>query len=256
MKIESLKLGNVACVLFAVCMICKVKPLHCESLALDFSQHQIAIDSSFTGAQVLLFGAVQKVINGNIIVVLKGPNHPTVVRRKARTAGIWLNRNEVVFEEAPGYYALATSAPVSEILDTRQREANQIGLNNIQLVPAGITARGGSYAQYQSALLRHKVEQGLYFEKPIPIEFVGVNLFRARFTFPSSVPPGTYRAMVHQVEDGTVVATGSTSLNIRKTGIEARIYQTAHDSPWLYGILAVVLALMAGWLASAIFRRS
>ena len=235
---------------------CVTVPLHCEPIALDFSQHEIAIDSSFTGAQVLLFGAIEGRRDGDIMIVLRGPNYPTVVRRKARTAGIWLNRSEVVFVVAPGYYAIGASSPVDEILDTRQREVNQIGLNNIKLMSEGAVARGGSSAQYQSALLRHKVEQGLYFDEPIPIEFIGANLFRARFNFPSTVPPGAYKATVHHIEDGEVVATGTTSLRIRKIGLEARIYQTAHDSPWLYGILAVVLALMAGWLASAIFRRS
>jgi uncharacterized protein (TIGR02186 family) len=231
-------------------------PAHCEPLAVDLSHHRIAIHSSFTGAEVLLFGAIRGTGGGDIIVVLSGPNQPVVVRRKARMAGVWLNRSEVVFETAPGYYAVGASGSLDDILDTRQREANRIGLNNIKLVPAGGVTRGSVFNKYSDALLRHKVNQGLYFTEPSPVEFIGTNLFRVRFNFPSNVPPGIYQAIAHQVDDGEVVASGTADLVIRKTGMEARIYGTAHDSPWLYGILAVVLALMAGWLASAIFRRT
>ena len=118
-----------------------------ESLEVDLSHHSIAIHSNFTGAEVLLFGAMQGSGGGEIVAVLRGPNQPVVVRRKARTAGFWLNRSEVVFETAPGYYAVAASGPLDAILDARQRAANRIGLNNIKLVSVGGATRGGGFAE-------------------------------------------------------------------------------------------------------------
>ena len=256
MKMETPNRWKCAGAVLCLCVLAVTTPAHSEPLAVDLSHHKIAIHSSFTGAEVLLFGAIQGTGGGDIIVVLSGPNQPVVVRRKARMAGVWLNRSEVVFETAPGYYAVGASGSLDDILDTRQREANRIGLNNIKLVPAGGVTRGSVFNKYSDALLRHKVNQGLYFTEPSPVEFIGTNLFRVRFNFPSNVPPGIYQAIAHQIDDGEVVASGTADLVIRKTGMEARIYGTAHDSPWLYGILAVVLALMAGWLASAIFRRT
>ena len=256
MKTETLNRWKCAGAVFCLCILAVTTPAHCEPLDVDLSHHRIAIHSSFTGAEVLLFGAIRGTGGGDIIVVLSGPNQPVVVRRKARMAGVWLNQSEVVFETAPGYYAVGASGSLDDILDTRQREANRIGLNNIKLVPAGGVTRGSVFNKYSDALLRHKVNQGLYFTEQSLVEFIGTNLFRVRFNFPSNVPPGIYQAIAHQVDDGEVVASGTADLVIRKTGMEARIYGTAHDSPWLYGILAVVLALMAGWLASAIFRRT
>ena len=55
-----------------------------ESLEVDLSHHSIAIHSNFTGAEVLLFGAMQGSGGGEIVAVLRGPNQPVVVRRKAR----------------------------------------------------------------------------------------------------------------------------------------------------------------------------
>ena len=256
MKTVPLSLCAYAGLALSACTLPIVATAQGETMAVDLSHHRIAIHSSFTGAEVLLFGAVKGVRGGNIIAVLTGPNQPVVVRRKARTVGIWLNRAELLFESAPGYYAVAASSPIERILEAKQRESKHIGLKYIKLVPAEEPSGDSGFGEFRDALLRHKVNQGLYFADSSSVEFVGADLFRVRFSFPSNVPPGRYEATVYQVEDGQVVANGNTNLVIRKTGIEARIYRTAHDSPWLYGILAVVLALMAGWLASAIFRRT
>ena len=95
----------------------------------------------------------------------------------------------------------------------------------------------------------------MYFLEIAPVEFVKDGLFRLHFSFPSNVNPGIYTANVYEINGGEILAEGVVELSIRKAGLEERIFQTAHDSPWLYGILAVVLALMSGWLASAVFRR-
>ena len=145
MKTEMPNRWKCAGAVLCLCVLAVTTPAHCEPLAVDLSHHRIAIHSSFTGAEVLLFGAIRGTGGGDIIVVLSGPNQPVVVRRKARTAGVWLNRSELVFETAPGYYAVGSSGSLDDILDTRQREANRIGLNNIKLVPAGGVTRGSGF---------------------------------------------------------------------------------------------------------------
>ena len=224
-------------------------------LPIDLSKHKIAIHSSFTGASVVLFGVLTKTQHSDVIAVLRGPEQDLVVRKKQKTAGLWLNRSDAVFQDVPGYYAMASSGPIKKLLASEHRLRHQIGLENVNLESADASEEDYSGA-YRKALVRHKVRQGLYFLEPAPVEFVRGGLFRLHFSFPSNVTPGTYTANVYEVGEGRILAEGVIELSIRKAGLEERIYQTAHDSPWLYGILAVVLALMAGWLASAIFRRS
>ena len=45
-----------------------------------------------------------------------------------------------------------------------------------------------------------------------------------------------------------------TAIFVRKDGLERWIYQLAYDHPFLYGLLALAIALIAGWGASALFR--
>ena len=41
---------------------------------------------------------------------------------------------------------------------------------------------------------------------------------------------------------------------MRKVGLERWIYNLAHERQLIYGILSLVIAIAAGWMASAVFR--
>ena len=64
-----------------------------EKLVVDLSTHQIAIDSRFTGAEVIMFGATKSA--GDVVVVVRGPGDSVAVRRKERSAGLWFNSDSV-----------------------------------------------------------------------------------------------------------------------------------------------------------------
>jgi uncharacterized protein (TIGR02186 family) len=85
-----------------------------QELLFDWSPHRIQITSDFTGAPVIVFGVVDG--PGDVIVVVRGPTDSVSVRRKRRFAGIWINRDEVEFDDVPAYYAVASGRPLNEIL--------------------------------------------------------------------------------------------------------------------------------------------
>ena len=91
----------------------------------DVSSRAIQIMYSFNGAQLLLFGAIlypggrTPTRPADVIVVLKGPVQPIVVREKEKIAGIWMNADSNRFRSAPSYYAVASSKPVKDLVDER-----------------------------------------------------------------------------------------------------------------------------------------
>ena len=99
-----------------------------DALVVDLLPQRIEVDSSFTGSTVILFGV--KTVPGDIIVTLRGPEAPVVVRRKRRVAGIWVNRDSVAFRDVPQYYALAAS-----------RHMHQYGTKREQLAEVAVAAR-------------------------------------------------------------------------------------------------------------------
>ena len=109
----------------------------------DVSQRQIEIRYSFTGAELLLFGAIlypggrPPEPGTDVAVVRQGPARADRVREKQKVAGIWMNVGRVRFRSAPAFYAVASSRPLAQLVDERTAAIYELGLDNLQLSPGG-----------------------------------------------------------------------------------------------------------------------
>jgi uncharacterized protein (TIGR02186 family) len=224
-----------------------------ETLVADLSSYRISITSSFQGADVLLFGATEG--GGDVVVVVRGPAEDLVVRRKEQVAGIWVNRGAIVFADVPSYYSVSSTRPLDEALTESQRRRLQIGARHLTLRPRTPGVDEAEIALYHEALTRNKERERLFQEAPGSVTFLDSALFRTRVHFPANAPVGRYNAAVYLVRDGQIITAQSTPLFISKSGVERAIFDFADRRPASYGILAVILASLAGWLASVVFRR-
>lgn len=224
-----------------------------QNLVADLSSDEVAITTGFTGTELLLFGASGS--KGDIVVTVMGPRRTEVVRRKQRVAGIWVNGAEVTFENAPAYYQLASSKPIEEIAPMKFLKKFQIGVEQINLETLSVKS-DFELRKFREALIRNKKRLQLYSEQISDIILVRGSLFRSKIPFPANVPTGEYEVSVYLFKKGQLMEKNKTSLTVRKVGIEARIYDFAHQKSALYGILAIAVALVAGWFAGVIFRRS
>ena len=225
-----------------------------QSLVADLSHHLIAITTAFVGTQVVAFGVAKG--GGDIVVTVQGPREEVIVRRKSRVAGIWVNREGMAFRRVPAYYAVASTGPLERIARPDVLAQLEIGTEYLDLEP--IDASGFEISEieaFRDALVRRKQEQGLYSRKPAPINFVGDQLFRTTLVFPANVPPGIYQVQVFELQDGFAADAQRSTLVVSKVGLEADIYDFAQQRAPLYGLTAIVLAIVSGWLASVIFRR-
>ena len=225
--------------------------VHAQPLEADLSTHQIAITSSYVGEDLVLFGTRDG--EGDVIVVVRGPDTASTVRRKERVAGMWLNRATVEFHGVPGLYVLAASAALESIAAEAFLAANEVGVDRLQFETAA--EEGAVFAEFAAALVRDRRRLGLFAAEVAPVNFVGERLFRAEFYLPAAAPVGTYTATIYLLRNGEVAAVNTAILDVTKTGVGRAIYDYSHQQPALYGVLSVVLALIAGWIAAAVFRR-
>lgn len=240
-----------------------------DVLVTDLSEHQIAIRSNFTGTQILLFGAVEartpasRAADRDIIVVVQGPLRPMTVRKKERVAGLWINHDSVTYPAVPGYYAIASTRPLEVTAEPEALKTLRIGIENINPgIPVAHSIEGAvqnlqpeAENAFWKALIRNQRRDGLYINLPGGVTFLGQTLFRATVDIPANVPVGLYTAKVYLLQNGEIVDTISSPLYIDKRGVEREIYRMAHEDPFLYGLLAVLVAAFAGWLASAVMNR-
>jgi uncharacterized protein (TIGR02186 family) len=222
-----------------------------EPLVADLSNHLIAITTGFTGAQVLLFGATDG--PGDVVVVVRGPTGRAVVRRKDRVFGIWINSAARDFDEVPNFYAVASSRPLELMLGQETAQHYGIGLANLDIHPA--SEASATSTDMLQALLRIKTGDSLYQPSAGKVIFLGDRLFRVDFHFPANVPTGSYLVEVLLIRDGAIASAQTTPLVVSKIGVGADIFEFAHRHSAAYGIIAIVIALLAGWAAHLAFRR-
>lgn len=226
----------------------------------DISSRSVEIRYSFTGAQLLLFGAIlypggrAPARPADIVVVLRGPVEPIVVREKQQIAGIWMNADSNRFRSAPSFYAVASSRPISQLVDERTAAIYEMGLQNLQLSPGG-GALPEKDRRFEAGLLDLRRRKGLYAELPRGVEISEGVLYRATISIPSQVPVGTYTAETFLVDRGRVLAAATREIQIDKSGFERFVALAARRHAFLYGLVAVLLSLGLGYGAGLLFRR-
>jgi len=226
----------------------------------EVSNNQIEIRYSFSGEQLLLYGAIVypdgRTPEGvsDIAVVIKAALERIVVREKERVFGLWMNVGRTRFRSAPAFYAVASSRPLAQIVDEQTAAIYELGVGNLQLSPAGGNPTEEAQ-RFEAGLIDLKRRTGLYAEEPGAVRITDGVLYTARIGIPARVPVGTYTAETFLIRDKRVIAVAEREIRIDKSGFEGWVADTADRHALSYGIAAVMVSLLLGWGASAIFSR-
>ncbi|NKC32629.1 TIGR02186 family protein [Falsiroseomonas selenitidurans] len=223
-------------------------------LAAELSLNRIEVTTAFSGAEILVFGATERLIGeagDQVVVLATGPETSMMVRQKVNVLGFWVNGASARFNRVPSYWALASTLPLPQLLDRVERSELRLGLAQLPLVQLG--AQGG---EFRGALAALQQQAGLWVDRERPIEISGGRLFHARLPLPATVAHGAYHVQVMLVRDRRVVARQELRLDVVRSGTAAQIADIARGQPVIYGLVCILLAALAGWLGSVIFRRN
>lgn len=224
----------------------------------EVSQHEVLVRQGFTGADLLLFGAIltpegaRAAQDYDVVVVLEGPPQSIVLREKRQIAGIWVNAQNTEFRSAPAFYAVAASRPVRKIVDDKTAAIYELGLDRLQLSPIGVI-EPAMQTRFAAGLVDLMRRQSLYQQNDAGVSISEQVLYQARIHLPSRVATGTYTAETFAISHGKVVASGLTHVTVSKQGFERFVELAAQRRALIYGLFAVVLSVGMGWLAGRLF---
>ncbi len=214
------------------------------------STNEINIDTSFNGTKILLFGAKGDV--GNIVVAVRGPKKDFIVTKKERLLGIWYNGKRITFNNALSYYSLFSTydnnRPTNSLL-----EELELGTENLHFKSNNNSDETNNEFQLQ---LVNKLEKGsLYSSGANKIEFLDETLFKVILNFPKNIAQGVYTVEIYLINEDNLISFQSIPIFVNQVGISAEISDYAFEQPFLYGVLAVIIALVIAWLANYLFVR-
>lgn len=229
-----------------------------ERIVSGLSQNRVSITADFDGSELLIYGAVKREAPApkgplEVIITVEGPSIPVVIRKKDRVAGIWINNEKVTVDAAPSFYAVATTGPLRTILSETDNLRHRI------TVPRAIRAIGASAEApeaeaFVDALLRIRRDNGAYRSMQGAVQLTDQTLFRTDVMLPANLTEGEYKVRLFLTREGRVVDHQDRVIFVRKEGLERFLFNLSRDQPLLYGLLALALAGLAGWGASAAFR--
>jgi uncharacterized protein (TIGR02186 family) len=241
---------------------CAVQAQEKTDVQIGLSSETVEITSNFDGTDIVVFGSIE---NGNrallesggydIVVALFGPREEVVVRRKERKLGIWINGDSVRFEDVPSSYSVATTRSLSLIAPPEDIRILQLGLKNINVVAQDHNTTEAELETFRDSLGRLKVAQDLFLERIGGVEFLSPTLFKAKLAVPANVPIGKHTAHAFLFRQGEFLNAQFAEMRVQKIGFEQFTYDLAHKNGLLYGIIAVLVAVATGWLASVVFGK-
>jgi uncharacterized protein (TIGR02186 family) len=233
-------------------------PAPAEQIVLGLSEDEVAITATFDGSDLLIFGAIDRNqprppdVRLGVVITVSGPLTPVTVRRKDRVVGVWMNTDKVEVDAAPSYYAVASTAPLRDVLSETEDLRHSI------TIPRAIRSVGNDVSDsdtFVDALIRIRADEGLYKVLESSVDFSQETLFHTEIALPANLTEGSYGVRIFLTRGGAVIDTYETAIPVRKVGIERWLFRLSREDGFIYGLMSLSLAVFAGWAASAAFQR-
>ncbi len=218
----------------------------------DANPRKINIDHNFKGLNVLVYGAREDA--GNIVVVVRGPKHDQVLRRKGKVLGVWTNVENFELSDLSSFYAVASMRPLATIQNDTLLEQLEVGVDNVS-IPHDYSMSIRKHGRIKESVIELMQNKGLYTSDDYDISFWGETLFRTFITFPKNISYGTYNIDVYLFNNGLLTSFQTMPIIVEKVGFEAFLHNFAYSRPLLYGCVSVIIALSIGLIVGTVFAR-
>jgi uncharacterized protein (TIGR02186 family) len=234
-----------------------------EELITTLSSDRVFITSKFGGAEIALFGSVQRdaatvarSANYDVVVTVRGPRGQVTVREKKPFGPLWLNLDQRKYIAIPAFISVLSNRPIIDICDVEMRQKLRIGIDPLVPIQPDRTLVNDPFeSTFRHALIRLRIGQRLFREESNAVHFLSPTLFTAPIRIPGIAPIGQYNVDIALFAEGVQLTKASLGFQVTKQGIEHSIADMAHQRSLLYGAMTSALAVVIGWLASVIFRR-
>ena len=220
----------------------------------DISENNIKIETNFIGKEVIIFGILND--DHETIMTIKGPEKNALIQKKERILGFWFNTKKITYNQIPSIFFIASSKKIEDILPTSTIIKEELSFD--YLLENKTSQRNFisdiSLDTWKDNFVRIKKNKNLF--KEYDIEKIDNKLFQTRIFFPAKSIPGEYKVNVYQIKNNLILNNKEKIITLKKSGFGSQIYNFAHKNAAAYGLFAIIFAIMSGFLAATLFRRS
>ncbi len=222
---------------------------------LDFrvTPDYLHVRESFQGASVNVSAEIPK--GASAVIEVKGRTHDVHLLRKGRRGGLWMNVGDVHVRKAPSLYLMmSTDAGIPGRSDVDAPWGYSALRKTVQF--EGSVPKGGPAVLFEQ-LVRLKESQGLYGVFPGALKLTQTGdhaTVQGTIRLPSNIAPGNYQILVSVLNSGKLLAQKSVDFPVEMKGLPALFDTLAHQHALLYGLLAVSIAILTGFVMGFVFK--
>ncbi|WP_419787113.1 TIGR02186 family protein [Pseudodesulfovibrio sp.] len=203
----------------------------------------VPIGTSFNGATLTITGHVPE--GDSAVIRLMGEPQHRNFRVKGKAMGVlWMNLKTVEINGVPDVFLMGTDGKAQV-----NWEHSDLGFHSIKGETDDLL-----FDEFIKLMERdgfYEVENGVVsYETAADGEVP----FKATLAIPSAMHQGVYRVEVLAVRDGKVADVAAEELHTKLTGLPEFLSKLAYDHSLMYGIAAVIIAILAGLVMSMIFK--
>lgn len=228
------------------------------TLTVDANHNHIDVDYNYNGSEVGVSGMSDPGVD--LVVTIASEDAHQTLKEKNKVAGVlWMNTGDVNIEHVPNVYYLRSTGDPKEMLTAGELAAEGIGYGAL-LERAKIESSEGDIDRETAfaEFVKYKEANRLYSVSDGGIELSQqgeTQDYRVPIDWPYQIPPGNYEVTVRAVRDGAVVERATTNVVVERAGVVKRLANMAQHNGALYGAVAIVIALIAGFGVGLIFGK-
>jgi hypothetical protein len=191
---------------------------------------------------------------------------------QGRVGPLWLGVKQYKLTEVPAVYlvnmtgsmcdeVLPCTPPVTRVTwsDLPTSAGLMVGQDAIRARARIATLSGGLAPGEADRVLdgfwQLQARRNLYVMRSYAIRINPDGIFYHRFSLPTQATEGKYRITTYFLAGDRVLGAAENELFLRQSGFVAWLSRLAERQASTYGLFTVFIAVTAGWLAGAIFKR-
>lgn len=238
-----------------------ISPLAAAGLGIKVTPQVVEMGAFYNGAKIRI--EYLSAPDAKPVVVVRGSEVSELFNVKGRAGPVWVNTGKVSISGVPSLYLSMSPQAVSDFLQPEAIDKYMLDLTalkkQIKIEPQemdrdilraeylNLKSRENSYRFISDA-----VKMGEPGQDGVP--------YAIDLEWPRNAPPGDYEVVVYEFRNGSIAGESHAPLKVERVGFPAFMAALASNRAELYGVLSVILAVLAGFgmdsLVAALRRKS
>ena len=218
------------------------------------SENNIEIKTDFNGREIIIFGLLKD--NHDTLLTIKGPPSKMKIQKKDRYFGIWINNKQITYSKIPTLFFTSSTSNISEILPSSTLINEDLSFEKIlknKTFDQNFIFKNDQNI-WNENFVRIKKEQLFY--QDFEMRIFKDKLFQTSVFFPPNTIPGSYNVDIYYIKNKNIINKDQKKIIVKKTGIGNKIYNFANNNAATYGFFVIIFAILSGFIAATLFRRS